>query len=459
MQKLRWGLICLLGLSVWPIQAVAAREQCFPAAQSAYCIDASFNPYWETNGGLAVFGYPITWADNETNADTGQQYLTQWFERNRFEWHPENAGTPYVILLGLLGKDRLQQLGRDPFAEGREAGPRDGCLWFEQTGHNLCDQQAGLGFRSYWEQHGLNIAGLNAYERSLQLFGLPLTAPTMETNASGDTVLTQWFERARFEWHPNNPDQFKVLLGLLGSEILGPAQPQPQGWLEAVNLYRANADLAPVGEDAVLNDNCFQHARYMAENHHLTHDQDPSLPWASPAGQICGSNGNAWLGGGAGWTAVDAVEGWVSSPGHRLWLLYPTTPVFGFGFYRAENGTSAAGLDVLSRTAMDADTSYAGWPIRYPAEAERFIPPSKYPITLSWRYFGANPIINSTTIETSNGVQIAHSASTDLPAGHKGVLLLPTNPLPANSRITVHISGSYENIPFDSRWTFTTSRR
>jgi hypothetical protein len=41
----------------------------------------------------------------------------------------------------------------------------------------------------------------------------------METNANGDTVLTQWFERARFEWHPGNPDAYKVLLGLLGREV------------------------------------------------------------------------------------------------------------------------------------------------------------------------------------------------------------------------------------------------
>jgi TolB protein len=32
-------------------------------------------------------------------------------------------------------------------------------------------------------------------------------------------VLTQWFERARFEWHPNNPAEFKVLLGRLGDEV------------------------------------------------------------------------------------------------------------------------------------------------------------------------------------------------------------------------------------------------
>jgi hypothetical protein len=50
----------------------------------------------------------------------------------------------------------------------------------------------------------------------------------METNASGDTVLTQWFERARMEWHPTNPPGFRVLLGLLGTESRpSTVQPMP----------------------------------------------------------------------------------------------------------------------------------------------------------------------------------------------------------------------------------------
>jgi hypothetical protein len=40
----------------------------------------------------------------------------------------------------------------------------------------------------------------------------------MERNSSGDNVLTQWFERARFEYHPNKPAQYRVLLGRLGAE-------------------------------------------------------------------------------------------------------------------------------------------------------------------------------------------------------------------------------------------------
>jgi len=35
----------------------------------------------------------------------------QYFERARFEYHPENAGTPYVVLLGLLGTDEVRNKG------------------------------------------------------------------------------------------------------------------------------------------------------------------------------------------------------------------------------------------------------------------------------------------------------------------------------------------------------------
>jgi len=220
MRRLLTGVL-ILALAGFP-SAALAREYCF-TDKAPYCFVGKFAPYWNDNGGLPVFGYPITIAASQANADTGQRYLTQWAERNRLELHPENAGTPYEILLGLLGKDRLRQLGRDPGAEGREAGPQAGCLWFEQTGHNVCNIAGGLGFKQYWESHGLKIPVLDQYGRSLQLFGLPLTEPKMETNASGATVLTQWFERARFEWHPGNPNEYKVLLGLLGSELRGGA--------------------------------------------------------------------------------------------------------------------------------------------------------------------------------------------------------------------------------------------
>lgn len=192
----------------------SADRRCFDV--TGFCISGRIREYWEQNGGLAVFGYPV--GPQQAETVEGKTLQVQWFERNRLELHPENA-RPYDVLLGRLSEERLLQGNRVWQEEPRAAGPQAGCLWFEQTGHNVCDQSPGVGFKTYWERNGLRDPQLDAYGQSLALFGLPLTEPQMETNSSGDTVMTQWFERARFEWHPNNSDQFKVLLGLLGNEV------------------------------------------------------------------------------------------------------------------------------------------------------------------------------------------------------------------------------------------------
>ena len=92
-------LTMTLGLTAPATQA--QEEQCFD--ETGYCISGRFLDYWQQNGGLAVFGYPITNAEAQENAN-GETYLTQWFERNRFELHPENA-PPNNVLLGLLGNE------------------------------------------------------------------------------------------------------------------------------------------------------------------------------------------------------------------------------------------------------------------------------------------------------------------------------------------------------------------
>lgn len=65
------------------------------------------------------------------------------------------------------------------------------------------DHLVGNGFLSYWKTYG-----------GLAVFGYPISD---EFTQNGVTV--QWFERARFEWHPGtDPAHFDVLLGLLGNE-------------------------------------------------------------------------------------------------------------------------------------------------------------------------------------------------------------------------------------------------
>jgi hypothetical protein len=52
----------------------------------------------------ALFGLPLGEAATETIE--GKQYTVQWFERARFELHPENS-PPHNVLLGLLGNEML----------------------------------------------------------------------------------------------------------------------------------------------------------------------------------------------------------------------------------------------------------------------------------------------------------------------------------------------------------------
>ena len=81
----------------------------FPA--TGHTLRLGFKQYWETHGGLALYGYPISEEFAERNPEDGQVYIVQYFERNRLEYHPEQAGTPFEILLGQLGTTLLSRKG------------------------------------------------------------------------------------------------------------------------------------------------------------------------------------------------------------------------------------------------------------------------------------------------------------------------------------------------------------
>src|SRR5690242_20679097 len=87
-------------ISVAPRQA-AAREICFPNQPGVVaCLTEPFADYWESNGGLPVFGYPLGPAQSRRQGDA--DLLTQWTERARLEFHPDNP-SPYTLLMGRLG--------------------------------------------------------------------------------------------------------------------------------------------------------------------------------------------------------------------------------------------------------------------------------------------------------------------------------------------------------------------
>ncbi len=212
-RSLLWALVVwvgLVGLShSGPAQA-QNEERCFP--ETGHCISGRLHQFWEQQGGLRVFGLPISPLQQETIE--GETLQVQWFERHRLELHP-TRNAPYDVQLGRLGVDRLEQQGQD-WQSFPISTPEPDCRVFEQTGHAVCGDILAL-----WQSYGLNLDGRVGYNEAenLALFGLPISGLQTTTLEDGKTYQVQWFERARFELHPEQRPPFQVQLGLLASEL------------------------------------------------------------------------------------------------------------------------------------------------------------------------------------------------------------------------------------------------
>lgn len=176
-----------------PAQAQTS-ERCF--SETGFCISGPIRAYWERNGGLAVFGYPI--APQAVETVEGRTLPVQWFERDRLEIQADGT-----ITAGRLGARYLELTGR-PWQQFPGEQPIDSqeCSYFPQTRFNVCGW-----FLGYWQRNG-----------GLERFGYPIT-PVFEEQIEGRRYAVQYFERRRMEYHPENSFPNDVLLGLLGREV------------------------------------------------------------------------------------------------------------------------------------------------------------------------------------------------------------------------------------------------
>jgi hypothetical protein len=209
---------------------VAARPP--PAAQpgsryfpeTGHTVQGRFLEYWDTHGGLAQNGYPLSEEFAEISSLDNRPYTVQYFERAVFEHHPENA-PPYDVLLSLLGLYTYHQRysplppalvplpppplpGAPPPTPGpgeRQHPSTDHPRFFPETGHTL-----GGPFRAYWESHG-----------GLMQQGYPLSDEFTEiSDLDGQPHTVQYFERAVFELHPEHAGTpYEVLLAQLGTTL------------------------------------------------------------------------------------------------------------------------------------------------------------------------------------------------------------------------------------------------
>ncbi len=172
-----------------------------------------FKDYWNANGGVYQFGYPVTEGYIDVNPDDGKSYKVQYFERARFEYHPDQPDKRFQVQLGRFGAIVCATRGGEKaFARVDKVADTGDRRYFAETGHTLSG-----AFKTYWETRGdcrsTDSRLCEAFEE--------------QSATDGKSYTVQYFERNRFEYHPENKGTAQeVLLGLLGSEVL-----KHRGWL------------------------------------------------------------------------------------------------------------------------------------------------------------------------------------------------------------------------------------
>jgi len=204
--------LLLLALLLPGSQSLVAADPLLPPglcfAETEKCVRGLFYAYWTENGGLSQNGLPISDEFNELNSGDNKPYRVQYFERVRFEYHPEKVNTPFVVQSGLIGREQF--LLRYP--KDRLPTTFNGETCFDTT--NRCISGP---FNTYWQQKG-----------GLALFGYPVSDEFEEVSQSeGKIYKVQYFERVRFEYHAESVGTAEeVQLGLLGREYFNAKYPK-----------------------------------------------------------------------------------------------------------------------------------------------------------------------------------------------------------------------------------------
>jgi ABC-type transport system substrate-binding protein len=204
------AVVAALLISALPRGAAAS-----PAAQGASrtfpetgkSVSGRFLEVWSSQGdyntSLIINGLPLTDVRAEINYTDGKTYQTQWFERARFEAHPENKA-PYDVLLGLLGVYVAEGRTDTPFKAVAQSACPSGSDFFAETKHCLSGN-----LKTFYYKYG-----------GIKQFGFPISEPFSEASkdVEGKNFTVQYFERQRLELHPENKAPFDVQLGRLGAE-------------------------------------------------------------------------------------------------------------------------------------------------------------------------------------------------------------------------------------------------
>lgn len=172
------------------LATVAASSDCRYFEETRHYVCDDFLEFFNTRGGLQIFGYPLT----EAFVDPSRgQMRVQYFQRSRMELAPSEQGDSQVQL-GLLA----DELGHvfPPIPASRIPSPdEEARRYFPETGHTV--EHAFLQF--FRDNGGLTI------------FGYPRSEMTYE-----DGEVVQYFQRARMVWDPASEAGSPIKLTNLG---------------------------------------------------------------------------------------------------------------------------------------------------------------------------------------------------------------------------------------------------
>ena len=201
-------LLAILSLLVLVIPALAAgagpslaQEETRLFPETGKTVKGRFLRYWIEHGGLAQQGFPISEEMQEVSDTDGKTYMVQYFERAVFEFHPDEK-PEFQVLLSLLGTFFYQAKYGSTGAPNQTPNNEAGSVLVPETGKRL-----GGKFLEYWQKNG-----------GLAQQGYPISDEFNEvSDLNGQTYKVQYFQRAVFEFHPEEKPEFQVLLSQLGT--------------------------------------------------------------------------------------------------------------------------------------------------------------------------------------------------------------------------------------------------
>ena len=174
---------CLMAIPWSSANAQDAGIRYFP--QTGHNVQGDFLRFYNAvSDPTTLYGYPIT---EQFNRNDGM--LVQYFQRAQFEYHPELPNGQHVVLTDLgtqMYTPSTQLKISNPFA----------CQLYTQTNFSVC-----FAFLDFYNQYGGPLQ-----------FGYPISPFEYH-----DGMIVQYFQRARMEWQPSNPEGERVILTDLGS--------------------------------------------------------------------------------------------------------------------------------------------------------------------------------------------------------------------------------------------------